>query len=709
MEAYERDRLLKEEEERKELEQTIGLMDFISDMKELANRGKDVHPGAKNRKDLQNVAKSLKMSVANAARKKSTSNDMNNIYEQDEYTSDYIDLLSKPRTLLYEGVVNKRELDGRLNLSFKSSFRYLFLLSDALLITYKKDIKSNHIRSLNDSFELNHVIWMKDMRLHDILPISTKNEREPTDTNAFELIVAKTRFRDQYSLQFSCDNARVKTEFLKEISYTLYAYHKSTPISQYLGWNHRLIVGTLHSSAYLGDLVSLKRIVKGLVNQSDVDAPDQLGMSALHWAVLNGHEACVRFIVEKGGDIDRIQGGMNTPFLLACCKGYDSICRMLLDRGADLYARNVRDCDAVIMAVVYGHASKGLPWVLQLLTSRGLDLNGTRDRTGATPLHLCAERNLARPVRMLVDSGADVNAKHEVNKLTPLQMACKHSHPDVETIRSFLDKGAYPNWRDSEGRTAWDIIIREQQKYMISCVKNSGADVFGGLNMDMFDGPDTSSSSSTGSERSKQILQSMMHNNNSNTPNSPMDGSASGFGSGSVPGSPGKSVGNMRNSFRNVVDAVGEVGDWAVEALPTLLEITKRGCRFDGNMKELDNLRPSFRNAILEARVLWENASIENVGVTKVLEFVQAREQAGETFLCDKEHWAKDDSSPHCLLCAGMTIGLYDYMTIGDRGIGGRSDAYCVHTIYIYIIKCIVEVDRNVNIYIYIIFVTIYV
>jgi hypothetical protein len=29
-----------------------------------------------------------------------------------------------------------------------------------------------------------------------------------------------------------------------------------------------------------------------------------------------------------------------------------------------------------------------------------------------TPLHVCAKKNLARPIRMLVDSGADVNAKH---------------------------------------------------------------------------------------------------------------------------------------------------------------------------------------------------------------------------------------------------------------------------------------------------------
>ena len=47
------------------------------------------------------------------------------------------------------------------------------------------------------------------------------------------------------------------------------------------------------------------------------------------------------------------------------------------------------------MAALCGHAAKGLPWLLQLLHAKGLDLNAY-DRSGATPLHLCAERNLAR-------------------------------------------------------------------------------------------------------------------------------------------------------------------------------------------------------------------------------------------------------------------------------------------------------------------------
>lgn len=63
---------------------------------------------------------------------------------------------------------------------------------------------------------------------------------------------------------------------------------------------------------------------------------------------------------------------------------------------------------------------------------------------------------------MLVDAGADVNARHGRTSLTPLLMACNQAHPDVETIRSFLDKGAYPNWRDVQGRTAFSLIMNSQ-------------------------------------------------------------------------------------------------------------------------------------------------------------------------------------------------------------------------------------------------------
>lgn len=161
----------------------------------------------------------------------------------------------------------------------------------------------------------------------------------------------------------------------------------------------------------------------------------------------------------------------------------------------------------------------------QILGDRGLNLNQV-DTTLATPLHICAEKNLARPVRMLVDAGADVNARHGRTSLTPLLMACNQAHPDVETIRSFLDKGAYPNWRDVQGRTAFSLIMYNQVAASRVRVPRVGLED-GGWNT---------------TDRESEIRES-----------------------------------TRGNRWRDMDDTIEEVGDWATKALPALLEITKRG------------------------------------------------------------------------------------------------------------------------------------
>lgn len=185
-----------------------------------------------------------------------------------------------------------------------------------------------------------------------------------------------------------------------------------------------------------------------------LDTADITGMTALHWAALRGHETCVRLLVDRGAEIDAVQvpvsgnnpvGGGNTPLLLsvlsASCtsattttmtaagmnsnnnsssihnnigNGSDAICRLLLDCGANLAAKNTKQHSVVFMAVLFGHSSKSFPWLMQLLHSKGTDFNAP-DHTGANPLHYCAQRNLSRPIRMLVDCGANVNAMHRYN------------------------------------------------------------------------------------------------------------------------------------------------------------------------------------------------------------------------------------------------------------------------------------------------------
>jgi ankyrin repeat protein len=356
---------------------------------------------------------------------------------------------------------------------------------------------------------------------------------------------------------------------IEDLENTLLAYHRQTELSKQLGWFHEIIQGNFFSAAYLGDTALLRKYLKFINEKSfkskiassnnpddsyqlptSIDALDKSGMSALHWACLKGHEIIVRVLLDRGADTDVFQKGMNTPLLLAAAFGHETIARLLIENGADINTRNTKGHDAVFMAVLYGHATKGLPWLLQLFTARGMNLNDI-DSEGATPLHLCAARNLARPVRMLVDSGADVNARHGETQLTPLQMACTHIFPDVETIRSFLDKGAYPNWKDSQGRTAFELTMRNHP---------NNRNNLNSQNQFLATPPVVFGQSGT----DVNINDVLVGNNGKLSDHDP--NSMHESDSYSV-----RTVQTNDSKWRAMEETISVVGDWAVRALPALL------------------------------------------------------------------------------------------------------------------------------------------
>lgn len=361
-------------------------------------------------------------------------------------------------------------------------------------------------------------------------------------------------------------------------------------------------------------------------------------MTALHWAVMRGHEVAVRYLLDRGAEVDVLQKGLNTPLLLAAASGHENIARLLIERGADLNTLNHRGYDAVFMAVLCGHTAKGLPWLLQLLHTKGMNLNRF-DRSGATPLHLCAERNLARPVRMLVDAGADVNARHARTQLTPLQMACSSKHPDVETIRSFLDKGAYPNWKDVSGRTAFDLALRSLPTQNNSNAMQltpppapPSAVVFSPSAVDINEVLLSPGSKRlpAGEEESQSQSQSLP-SQHSQTPTQSVDIS---------------SPAPAQERWRAMEATLQVVGDWVVRTLPALLELSKKGARFDP--ANLQALRPSVRAAVLEAKDVWDKkAQPENFQA-----FVRTREGAGEDLRLHRNGWEKDDKATICQLCS---------------------------------------------------------
>lgn len=110
-------------------------------------------------------------------------------------------------------------------------------------------------------------------------------------------------------------------------------------------------------------------------------------------------------------------------------------------------------------------------------------------------------------------------------------------------------------------------------------------------------------------------------------------------------------VSSVADPWRNMENTLERVGDWAQKALPVLLDIVKRGGRFDP--RYLNFLRPSFRAAVEEARDAW----LKKSEPPKFLEFVIVREQSGEELRVDKDDWINNNESSGCQLC-GKSFGL---------------------------------------------------
>ncbi len=91
------------------------------------------------------------------------------------------------------------------------------------------------------------------------------------------------------------------------------------------------------------------------------------------------------------------------------------------------------------------------------MLSTGVDMD-IRDSDGWAPLHIVCLHGYTDLVRLLIEEGADVNAR-TTNEWahTPLHLACRYS--GVPIVRLLLEKGADPNARNKENKSPLDVVV----------------------------------------------------------------------------------------------------------------------------------------------------------------------------------------------------------------------------------------------------------
>jgi Ankyrin repeats (3 copies)/Ankyrin repeats (many copies) len=161
------------------------------------------------------------------------------------------------------------------------------------------------------------------------------------------------------------------------------------------------------------------------------------GVPSLLHAAKENHLPTVMYIMEKfekGYQIEAKDKDGWTPLLFAISNGNVPMAALLVAKGANVKAREVReDLTALHMAVSTGV----LPGVM-LLIHKGADLSAV-DKKDRTPLHLAATMGHLAIAEYLVSRGANLEVKNKQHE-TPLFSAVINGHLPV--VDFLISKGA---------------------------------------------------------------------------------------------------------------------------------------------------------------------------------------------------------------------------------------------------------------------------
>ena len=159
----------------------------------------------------------------------------------------------------------------------------------------------------------------------------------------------------------------------------------------------------------------------------------------------------------------------NAQLIQAAKDGNLPAVQTALSEGAEVNARDTTHGGTPLIWTSYNSHAE----VIKLLLEKGAEINA-KANNGATALMMAAYQGHTEIIKLLLEKGADVNAKSK-DGITALWQAAQNGHTEV--VKLLLEKGAEVNAKDTDGGTALMVASESGHTEVVKLLLDKGADV----------------------------------------------------------------------------------------------------------------------------------------------------------------------------------------------------------------------------------------
>lgn len=314
-----------------------------------------------------------------------------------------------------------------------------------------------------------------------VLPVNLMDDDVPLEFD-LALGVRPTNAVLKYALEFALDDKRAEVEkILRDFGVPLVHCSRcivSGDLPAHGSYTKPFDVMQAPRTEQSPDqLVNRARLEAWLAKGADIQGE-------LANAVLASDEDRIRFLVEKGADINKIDRQGYAPLQAAARSRKDKLIPLLIELGADVDGRDRDGFTALSNAAQRNHVPS-----IRALVERGANLELAVDG-GFGPLSLAIDGGHFLAAKALIELGSDVNAAAGEDQVTPIMvtaswLAVGEAAKEIELrqgLRStdiataLIDRGANINAVNAQGVSALMIAAARGNMPMLGLLLEAGAD-----------------------------------------------------------------------------------------------------------------------------------------------------------------------------------------------------------------------------------------